>query len=170
MTEPASPIRVRIAPSPTGDPHVGTAYIGLINYIYAKQRGGQFVLRIEDTDRARFVATSEQMIFDALHWLGLTWNEGPNARLTQDDIWNSLRSAVQGTGVAGRQEGDVTAALAGAGSSFVNKGRGLRDAGGGNDDKCGGEEFHGLFSRLAGSNSKREKLCNTPAFIIIAKI
>ena len=70
--------RVRIAPSPTGDPHVGTAYIGLLNYIFAKQRGGKFVLRIEDTDRARFVATSEQMIFDALHWLGLTWDEGPD--------------------------------------------------------------------------------------------
>ncbi len=74
MTE----IRVRIAPSPTGDPHVGTAYIGLLNYLYAKQRGGKFVLRIEDTDRARFVATSEQEIFDSLHWLGLTWDEGPD--------------------------------------------------------------------------------------------
>ncbi|HTV13770.1 MAG TPA: glutamate--tRNA ligase [Acidobacteriaceae bacterium] len=81
MTDNASAaetIRVRIAPSPTGDPHVGTAYIGLINYLYAKQRGGKFVLRIEDTDRARFVATSEQMIFDALHWLGLEWDEGPD--------------------------------------------------------------------------------------------
>jgi glutamyl-tRNA synthetase len=71
-------IRVRIAPSPTGDPHVGTAYIGLINYLYARQRDGKFVLRIEDTDRTRFVATSEQMIFDALHWLGLEWDEGPD--------------------------------------------------------------------------------------------
>jgi glutamyl-tRNA synthetase len=77
-TDSASPIRVRIAPSPTGDPHVGTAYIGLLNFIYARQRGGQFVLRIEDTDRTRFVATSEQMIFDALRWLGLTWDEGPD--------------------------------------------------------------------------------------------
>jgi glutamyl-tRNA synthetase len=75
---PAAPIRVRIAPSPTGDPHVGTAYIGLINFLYARQRGGQFILRIEDTDRARFVATSEQMIFDALKWVGLTWDEGPD--------------------------------------------------------------------------------------------
>ncbi len=75
---PQAPIRVRIAPSPTGDPHVGTAYIGLINFIYARQRSGQFVLRIEDTDRARFVATSEQMIFDALRWLGLAWDEGPD--------------------------------------------------------------------------------------------
>ena len=72
------PIRVRIAPSPTGDPHVGTAYIGLLNYLFARQRGGKFVLRIEDTDRTRFVATSEQMIFDALKWVGLTWDEGPD--------------------------------------------------------------------------------------------
>ncbi len=73
-----APVRVRIAPSPTGDPHVGTAYIGLLNYLFAKQRGGAFVLRIEDTDRTRFVASSEQMIFDALRWVGLEWNEGPD--------------------------------------------------------------------------------------------
>ncbi|WP_254063996.1 glutamate--tRNA ligase [Granulicella sp. S190] len=73
-----SPVRVRIAPSPTGDPHVGTAYIGLINYLYARQSNGKFVLRIEDTDRARFVATSEQEIFNSLRWLGLTWDEGPD--------------------------------------------------------------------------------------------
>jgi glutamyl-tRNA synthetase len=82
MTTPtdldSAPIRVRIAPSPTGDPHVGTAYIGLLNFLYARQRGGKFVLRIEDTDRARFVSTSEQMIFDALRWLGLEWDEGPD--------------------------------------------------------------------------------------------
>jgi glutamyl-tRNA synthetase len=84
MTNPAQnpselpPVRVRIAPSPTGDPHVGTAYIGLLNFLYARQRQGQFILRIEDTDRARFVATSEQEIFDSLHWLGLTWDEGPD--------------------------------------------------------------------------------------------
>jgi glutamyl-tRNA synthetase len=73
-----APVRVRIAPSPTGDPHVGTAYIGLINFLYARQRAGKFVLRIEDTDRARFVATSEQEIFNSLRWLGLTWDEGPD--------------------------------------------------------------------------------------------
>jgi len=75
----SAPIRVRIAPSPTGDPHVGTAYIGLLNFLYARQRGGKFVLRIEDTDRARFVSTSEQMIFDSLRWLGLAWDEGPTS-------------------------------------------------------------------------------------------
>ncbi|HUZ93545.1 MAG TPA: glutamate--tRNA ligase, partial [Edaphobacter sp.] len=77
-TSTEAPIRVRIAPSPTGDPHVGTAYIGLLNFIYARQRGGKFVLRIEDTDRTRFVSTSEQMIFDTLRWLGLGWDEGPD--------------------------------------------------------------------------------------------
>jgi glutamyl-tRNA synthetase len=73
-----APVRVRIAPSPTGDPHVGTAYIGLINYLFARQRAGKFVLRIEDTDRTRFVASSEQEIFNSLRWLGLTWDEGPD--------------------------------------------------------------------------------------------
>jgi len=77
-TNTEAPIRVRIAPSPTGDPHVGTAYIGLLNFIYARQRNGKFVLRIEDTDRTRFVSTSEKMIFDSLRWLGLNWDEGPD--------------------------------------------------------------------------------------------
>src|ERR1700723_2540794 len=65
------PTRVRIAPSPTGDPHVGTAYIGLLNFLFAAQR-------IEDPDRTRFQPGSEQMIFDSLRWLGLNWNEGPD--------------------------------------------------------------------------------------------
>ena len=72
------PVRVRIAPSPTGDPHVGTAYIALFNYVFAKQQRGKFVLRIEDTDQTRFRADSEQLIYDALHWLGLSWDEGPD--------------------------------------------------------------------------------------------
>src|SRR5882724_1785599 len=76
--ESTKPVRVRIAPSPTGDPHVGTAYIGLLNLIFARQRGGEFVLRIEDTDRTRFVSSSEQMIFDSLRWLGIEWDEGPD--------------------------------------------------------------------------------------------
>ncbi len=71
-------VRVRIAPSPTGDPHVGTAYVALFNAALARQRGGQFLLRIEDTDRGRYVANSERQIFDTLHWLGLDWDEGPD--------------------------------------------------------------------------------------------
>ena len=72
------PPRVRIAPSPTGDPHVGTAYIGLFNYVFARRHGGRFILRIEDTDRQRSTEGSERAILAALRWLGLEWDEGPD--------------------------------------------------------------------------------------------
>ena len=71
-------IRTRIAPSPTGDPHVGTAYVALFNMAFAHSQGGQFLLRIEDTDQARSTPESEKAILDALHWLGLDWDEGPD--------------------------------------------------------------------------------------------
>jgi glutamyl-tRNA synthetase len=71
-------VRVRVAPSPTGDPHVGTAYMSLFNLAFARQQGGQFLLRVEDTDRARFQADSEQQVYDTLRWLGLDWDEGPD--------------------------------------------------------------------------------------------
>lgn len=71
-------VRLRVAPSPTGDPHVGTAYMSLFNLAFARQQGGQFVLRVEDTDRARFRADSEQQLYDTLAWLGLHWDEGPD--------------------------------------------------------------------------------------------
>ncbi len=71
-------VRTRIAPSPTGDPHVGTAYIALFNMIFAHSHGGQFLLRIEDTDRTRSTSESEQTILKALNWLGLNWDEGPD--------------------------------------------------------------------------------------------
>lgn len=72
------PIRTRIAPSPTGFPHVGTAYIALFNMVFAKSQGGEFILRIEDTDQVRSTDQSEQMILNALKWAGLTWSEGPD--------------------------------------------------------------------------------------------
>lgn len=71
-------VRTRIAPSPTGDPHVGTAYIALFNLCFARQHGGQFILRIEDTDQVRSTQASETMILDAMRWLGLEWDEGPD--------------------------------------------------------------------------------------------
>ncbi len=71
-------VRTRIAPSPTGDPHVGTAYIALFNMCFARQHQGKFVLRIEDTDQARSTPESEKQILDALRWLGLDWDEGPD--------------------------------------------------------------------------------------------
>lgn len=77
MTDATAPARTRVAPSPTGDPHVGTAYMSLFDLAWARKTGGQFVLRIEDTDRVRYVEGSEQQIFDTLAWLGLTPDEGP---------------------------------------------------------------------------------------------
>lgn len=71
-------VRTRVAPSPTGDPHVGTAYIALFNLAFARQHGGQFLLRIEDTDQVRSTPESEQAILDSLRWLGLEWDEGPD--------------------------------------------------------------------------------------------
>jgi len=71
-------VRVRIAPSPTGDPHVGTAYIGLFDLAFARHAGGKVVLRIEDTDRERSTKESEEAIFRALRWVGVAWDEGPD--------------------------------------------------------------------------------------------
>lgn len=71
-------VRTRIAPSPTGDPHVGTAYIALFNMCFARCHGGKFILRIEDTDVARSTAAAETQIFESLRWLGLHWDEGPD--------------------------------------------------------------------------------------------
>ena len=71
-------VRTRVAPSPTGAPHIGTAYIALFNYAFAKRHGGQFILRIEDTDQVRSTRESETAIFDALRWIGLPWDEGPD--------------------------------------------------------------------------------------------
>ncbi len=87
-------VRTRIAPSPTGDPHVGTAYVGLVNYCFAKHHGGEFLLRIEDTDQVRSTPQSERAILDALHWLGLQWDEGPDVGGPHGPYRQSERSAI----------------------------------------------------------------------------
>lgn len=74
----SSDVRTRLAPSPTGDPHVGTAYQALFGWAWARRNGGSFVLRIEDTDRERSSEASERAIIDALIWLGLEPDEGPD--------------------------------------------------------------------------------------------
>lgn len=71
-------IRVRLAPSPTGEPHIGTAYTALYNYLFAKKLGGTLILRIEDTDASRSKPEYEQTVFDSLRWMGLDWSEGPD--------------------------------------------------------------------------------------------
>ncbi|MDD2694740.1 MAG: glutamate--tRNA ligase family protein, partial [Anaerolineales bacterium] len=78
MSSEKNPVRVRFAPSPTGRTHLGSGRTALYNYLLARQTGGQFILRIEDTDRKRYVPEAEQELVDSLHWLGLQWDEGPD--------------------------------------------------------------------------------------------
>jgi glutamyl-tRNA synthetase len=77
---PRTPVRTRIAPSPTGFLHLGTARTALYSWAYARHHGGQFVLRIEDTDVARSTQDSVEQILASMHWLGLDYDEGPSTR------------------------------------------------------------------------------------------
>jgi glutamyl-tRNA synthetase len=78
MTESLKPARVRFAPSPTGRLHLGGGRTALYDYLFARKTGGQFVLRIEDTDRKRFVPGAEEELMNGLRWMGLQWDEGPD--------------------------------------------------------------------------------------------
>lgn len=71
-------VRVRIAPSPTGEPHVGTAYVGLFNMVFAHKNNGKFILRLEDTDQSRSRPHYAEQIYESLRWLGLRYDEGPD--------------------------------------------------------------------------------------------
>lgn len=70
-------VRVRYAPSPTGYPHVGNIRTALFNWLFARRHGGKFIVRIEDTDQARYVPGAVEAILDGLRWLGMDWDEGP---------------------------------------------------------------------------------------------
>lgn len=89
-----APVRVRFAPSPTGYLHVGGARTALFNWLYARHHGGQFVLRIEDTDRARHNEEAVQVIYDGLRWLGLDWDEGPLKGGEHGPYFQSEREAI----------------------------------------------------------------------------
>jgi glutamyl-tRNA synthetase len=78
MTDLDKPVRVRFAPSPTGRMHLGSGRMALYNYLLARRTGGQFILRVEDTDQKRYVATAEQELIDGMRWMGLQWDEGPD--------------------------------------------------------------------------------------------
>ena len=84
----------RIAPSPTGDPHVGTAYVALFNWAWARRNGGRFILRVEDTDQARSTPESERQIHDTLGWLGLAPDESPMQGGPHGPYRQSERSAI----------------------------------------------------------------------------
>ncbi len=79
-----APMRVRMAPSPTGPLHIGTARTSLYNFLASRHVGGTYVLRIEDTDTARSTLDFERDIIDGLHWLGITWDEGPQVAGGED--------------------------------------------------------------------------------------
>lgn len=78
MTELKHPARVRFAPSPTGHMHLGSARTALYDYLIAKQTGGTFILRIEDTDTKRYVPEAETELINGLKWLGIEYDEGPD--------------------------------------------------------------------------------------------
>lgn len=99
-------VRVRLAPSPTGSPHIGTAWGALFDFVFAKKNNGKFILRLEDTDRARYVAESEQEIIESLKWLGFDYDEvyKQSDRL---DIYKKYSDELLEKGLAYKDEGAI---------------------------------------------------------------
>ncbi|HEX5821482.1 MAG TPA: glutamate--tRNA ligase [Solirubrobacterales bacterium] len=101
-SDPSNPVRVRFAPSPTGALHIGGARTALYNWLYARGRGGQLVLRIEDTDRERSTPVNVEQILDALGWLELDWDEGPISQADRADRHEEALQKLVDAGVAYR--------------------------------------------------------------------
>lgn len=95
-------VRVRIAPSPTGNLHIGTARTAVFNWLFARHHGGQFILRIEDTDTERSRPEYTQNILDGLGWLGMQWDEGPIFQSSRLDIYKQQVQALLDKGLAYR--------------------------------------------------------------------
>src|SRR6516165_3940958 len=98
----ASSVRVRIAPSPTGFAHLGTASTALYNVLFARQSHGTFVLRIDDTDLERNRPEYELLIDESLRWLGLDWDEGPIRQSERLDIYKEEAAKLLASGKAYR--------------------------------------------------------------------
>jgi glutamyl-tRNA synthetase len=96
----ASQVRTRFAPSPTGYLHVGGARTALYNYLFARGRGGTFILRIEDTDQKRSSEEHTQAILDSMTWLGLTWDEGPYFQSSRLDLYRAAAEKLLAAGLA----------------------------------------------------------------------
>ena len=108
MTEISSKgVRVRFAPSPTGYLHIGGARTALFNWLYARHKGGQFVLRIEDTDEERNTPEAIAVILDGLRWLGLDWDEGPEGEAPSGGFFQSQRGEIHRARVAELLEKDL---------------------------------------------------------------
>lgn len=102
MVEIGSTVRVRFAPSPTGSPHIGNIRTALFTWLFARKHRGVFILRIEDTDRARYVEGSVQEIMDSLRWLGLDWDEGPYFQSERLPLYREVAEKLVKTGHAYR--------------------------------------------------------------------
>jgi glutamyl/glutaminyl-tRNA synthetase len=89
-----SEIRVRFAPSPSGFLHIGGARTALFNYLFAKNKDGKFILRIEDTDRERSDLESVKAILNSLKWLGIEWDEGPEINGNYGPYFQSERHSI----------------------------------------------------------------------------
>src|SRR5205823_5403640 len=95
-------VRVRYAPSPTGALHLGGARTALFNYLFARQKRGQFLLRIEDTDRARLKPESQASIEEGLRWLGLSWDEAPVIQSERQPVYQQAAAELLASGAAYR--------------------------------------------------------------------
>ena len=110
-----SSVRVRFAPSPTGFFHIGSARTALFNWLYARHTGGKFILRIEDTDKARNSEEFLNVIYDSLTWLGLNWDEGPKVggdhgpyrQSERDAIYRDYLQRLRDTGRAYEKDGAI---------------------------------------------------------------
>jgi glutamyl-tRNA synthetase len=101
----SSPVRVRMAPSPTGSPHVGMVRTALFNWAFARHHGGTFVFRIEDTDKERSTTESLDSIIELLRWCGLNWDEGPEVGGEYGPYFQSERSDIYADALARLLEG-----------------------------------------------------------------
>ena len=102
MAQVNEPVRVRYAPSPTGALHLGGARTALFNYLFARQKNGQFLLRIEDTDRARLKPGSQEQIEEGLRWLGMNWDETPLIQSERKTAYQQAAAALLDSGAAYR--------------------------------------------------------------------
>ena len=102
------PVRVRMAPSPTGSPHVGLIRTALFNWAHARHHGGTFVFRIEDTDAARTTQESYDGLFEVMGWLGLDWDEGPDVGGPHAPYRQSERSDIYADALARLKESSRT--------------------------------------------------------------
>lgn len=121
-------VRVRIAPSPTGAPHIGTAWQALFDFVFAKKNNGKFILRLEDTDRERYVPESVEQIYETLRWLGLNYDEGPDIggnfgpyiQSERLDIYRKYAAELLEKEVAYKEEGAIRFKTTKEGISFWN--------------------------------------------------